>query len=64
MAWFTDVFHCCSGESGAGKTETTKIIVSQIMHLCRAGKTSLEEKIKNLNPFLEAFGNAKTGVSD
>jgi hypothetical protein len=51
-----------SGESGAGKTETTKIIVGQIMHLCRAGKTDLEEKIKNLNPFLEAFGNSKTGV--
>jgi len=53
-----------SGESGAGKTETTKIIVSQIMHLCRAGKTSLEEKIKNLNPFLEAFGNAKTVMNN
>jgi len=53
-----------SGESGAGKTETTKIIVSQIMHLCRAGKTSLEEQIKNLNPFLEAFGNAKTVMNN
>eukprot|EP00035_Acanthoeca_spectabilis_P019895 m.430125 g.430125 ORF g.430125 m.430125 type:complete len:1030 (-) comp17117_c0_seq1:1257-4346(-) len=53
-----------SGESGAGKTETTKIIVGQIMHLCRAGKTDLEEKIKNLNPFLEAFGNAKTVMNN
>jgi hypothetical protein len=51
-----------SGESGAGKTETTKIIVGHIMHLARAGKTQLEERIKNLHPFLESFGNAKTGA--
>jgi myosin-3 len=53
-----------SGESGAGKTETTKIIVSHIMALCKAGKTDLEEKIKQLNPFLEAFGNAKTKMNN
>lgn len=53
-----------SGESGAGKTETTKIIVAHIMELCKAGKTDLEEKIKKLNPFLEAFGNAKTVMNN
>lgn len=53
-----------SGESGAGKTETTKIIVAHIMTLCKAGKTDLEEKIKQLNPFLEAFGNAKTVMNN
>lgn len=53
-----------SGESGAGKTETTKIIVSHIMELCKAGKTDLEENIKQLNPFLEAFGNAKTVMNN
>jgi myosin-3 len=53
-----------SGESGAGKTETTKIIVGHIMDLCKAGKTDLEEKIKQLNPFLEAFGNAKTVMNN
>lgn len=50
-----------SGESGAGKTETTKFIVSHMMELCKAGKKSLEENIRKLNPLLEAFGNAKTG---
>ena len=53
-----------SGESGAGKTETTKIIVGHVMELCKAGKTDLEEKIKQLNPFLEAFGNAKTVMNN
>eukprot|EP00038_Savillea_parva_P014489 m.11130 g.11130 ORF g.11130 m.11130 type:complete len:1020 (+) comp2818_c0_seq1:31-3090(+) len=52
-----------SGESGAGKTETAKIMVSQIIYLCRAGRTNLERKIQNLNPFLEAFGNAKTSLN-
>ena len=50
-----------SGESGSGKTETTKFIVSHLMELCRAGKKSLEANIRKLNPLLEAFGNAKTG---
>jgi myosin-3 len=53
-----------SGESGAGKTETTKIIVAHIMELCKAGKSDIEAKIKQLNPFLEAFGNAKTVMNN
>eukprot|EP00053_Salpingoeca_punica_P016252 m.152537 g.152537 ORF g.152537 m.152537 type:complete len:1052 (-) comp16919_c0_seq1:355-3510(-) len=53
-----------SGESGAGKTETTKFIVSHVIELCRAGKKTLEENIRLLNPLLEAFGNAKTVMND
>lgn len=52
------------GESGAGKTETAKIILKQIMELAKAGQLDLEQKIKNLTPFREAFGNAKTGMNN
>ena len=50
-----------SGESGAGKTESTKKIVQHVIELCRAGNTELEDRIKTVNSFLESFGNAKTG---
>jgi myosin heavy subunit len=36
--------------------------VQHVVHLCRAGKTSLEHNIANVNVLLEAFGNAQTGV--
>ena len=54
----------CSGESGAGKTETTKSIVAHVLELCKAGKSTLERNILNLNPLLEAFGNAQTVLND
>mmetsp|Transcript_10617 Transcript_10617/g.19713 ORF Transcript_10617/g.19713 Transcript_10617/m.19713 type:complete len:1963 (-) Transcript_10617:129-6017(-) len=67
-----------SGESGAGKTETAKIV---LRYLCwrattgrnegeelwcgrherkDAGGVSLDKKLLDTNPILEAFGNAKT----
>ncbi|XP_006823684.1 unconventional myosin-Ia-like [Saccoglossus kowalevskii] len=52
-----------SGESGAGKTESTKLIIKQIIELCK-GNTQLEQQILQVNPLLEAFGNAQTLMND
>ncbi|XP_025077881.1 myosin-IIIb-like [Pomacea canaliculata] len=52
-----------SGESGAGKTESTKLIIKQLVELCR-GNTQLERQILQVNPLLEAFGNAQTVMND
>ncbi|PRW61206.1 myosin-1-like isoform X1 [Chlorella sorokiniana] len=47
-----------TGESGAGKTETTKIVMRYLAQL--AGGTGMEDRVLETNPILEAFGNAKT----
>lgn len=52
-----------SGESGAGKTESTKLIVRQLVQLS-GGQTQLEQQIVQVNPLLEAFGNAQTLMND
>lgn len=53
-----------SGESGAGKTETTKKVLTYFSAMAgstasRAG-ISVESQILDSNPLLESFGNAKT----
>lgn len=52
-----------SGESGAGKTESTKHFIKHLIYLC-LGNTRLELQILQVNPLLEAFGNAKTLMND
>ncbi len=59
-----------SGESGSGKTQSTKIILKYLavssMHSsdgssAKAGETvTVEKQVLDSNPLMEAFGNAKT----
>ena len=59
-----------TGESGAGKTENTKKVISYLaMVACSSKKSatkkvSLEDQIVATNPILESYGNAKTSRND
>jgi myosin-5 len=63
-----------SGESGAGKTETVKILLGDIANVQKGPHTSnaitqigdnpIVQKVLDSNPLLEAFGNAQTLRND
>ncbi|KAK8374420.1 hypothetical protein O3P69_015634 [Scylla paramamosain] len=62
-----------TGESGAGKTENTKKVLSYFANVgastgkkkaLEKEKPNLEDQIVQTNPVLEAFGNAKTVRND
>ncbi|KAK4305104.1 hypothetical protein Pmani_022980 [Petrolisthes manimaculis] len=68
------IAHATRGESGAGKTENTKKVLSYFANVGGASNTrkkegerekpNLEDQIVMTNPVLEAFGNAKTVRND
>ncbi|KAK6194550.1 hypothetical protein SNE40_000167 [Patella caerulea] len=57
---------CCiiGGESGTGKTESCKCIIKHLVDVSDAVDNQLSHKIEQINPLLEAFGNAQTVMND
>ena len=59
-----------TGESGAGKTENTKKVITYLAMVATGTgkksekKVSLEDQIVATNPILESYGNAKTARND
>ncbi|XP_050666235.1 myosin-IIIb-like isoform X2 [Leptidea sinapis] len=52
-----------SGESGAGKTESANLLLKHLVFLSKTQSGNLQEKLLQVNPIMEAFGNARTGIN-
>ena len=48
------------GESGSGKTETTKLLLQYLAAINRSASNIITEQMLESIPLLESFGNAKT----
>lgn len=77
MASFRNQSMIISGESGAGKTQATKIIMQYLARIATGPlspnvtptsndmfATTLEQRVLSTNPLLESFGNAQTLRND
>ena len=53
-----------SGESGAGKSESTKLLTQYLAVANKASSSLITEQILETSPLLESFGNAKTLKND
>ncbi len=53
-----------SGESGAGKTESFKLVMQYLAAVNKSGNNLITEQILEASPLLESFGNAKTIRND
>jgi myosin-3 len=61
---FENQYIVISGESGSGKTQSANFLVKQLTFLGNAPNKSLQEKILQINPLIEGFGNARTIIND
>ncbi|XP_032871794.1 myosin-IIIa isoform X3 [Amblyraja radiata] len=64
ITYHSDQCIVISGESGAGKTESTHFLVEQLTALGKTNNRVLQEKILEVNNLLEAFGNACTVINN
>ena len=53
-----------SGESGAGKTETVKILMGHLAQISGKKTDETVYRVLKANPLMESFGNAKTARND